>query len=205
MENVERKINFNDYFTGIRKFYSKKKFFKIFGGEIRIYDENKEKLLCFVKQKAFKLKEDILVYADETMQQVILRIKAESILDLATTYSIYKYNNQIEIKIGALKREFLKSLIRDSWKILDEYNNEVGYIQEDSMFKAMLRRYLINLIPQTFEIYYKDKLSGILKQTFNPFIAQFKADFSINPEFPLELGIASLILLQFIEGRQSEN
>ena len=186
----------------IRNFYSRKKFFKIFGGEIRIYDKDKKKLLYYVKQKAFKLKEDIIIYKDESFNQVFLRIKAESILDLGTKYNIYKIQNDQEIKIGSIKREFIKSIWRDSWKILDIQNQEIGYIQEDSLFKALLRRYLTNLIPQKFEIYYKNKLSGVLKQTFNPFIAQYYADFSMNNDFPLELAIASLVLLQIIEGRQ---
>ena len=188
-------------FLEAKHFYSRKKFFKIFGGEIRIYDKDKKRLLYYVKQKAFKLKEDILIY-DESLNQVFLRIRAESILDLGTKYNIYKIQNDQEIKIGSIKREFIKSIWRDSWKILDIQNQEIGYIQEDSLFKALLRRYLTNLIPQKFEIYYKNKLSGVLKQTFNPFIAQYYADFSMNPDFPLEFAIASLVLLQIIEGRQ---
>ncbi len=186
----------------IRNFYSRKKFFKIFGGVIRIYDKDKKRLLYYVRQKAFKLKEDIIIYKEESLNQIYLRIKAESILDLGTKYNIYKIQNDQEIKIGTIKREFIKSIWRDSWKILDIQKQEIGYIQEDSLFKALLRRYLTNLIPQKFEIYYKDKLSGVLKQTFNPFIAQYHADFSMNNDFPLELGIASLVLLQIIEGRQ---
>jgi hypothetical protein len=186
----------------IRNFYSRKKFFKIFGGEIRIYDRDKKQLLYYVKQKAFKLKEDIFIYKDESLNEVYARIKAESILDLGTKYNVYKLQNEQEIKIGAIKREFLKSIWRDSWKILDAENKVVGIIQEDSLFKAFLRRYLTNFIPQKFEIYYKEKLSGILQQTFNPFIAQYYADFSMNLNFPLELAIASLVLLQIIEGRQ---
>jgi hypothetical protein len=72
----------------IRNFYSRKKFFKIFGGEIRIYDKDKKQLLYYVKQKAFKLKEDIFIYKDESLNEVFARIKAESILDLGTKYNV---------------------------------------------------------------------------------------------------------------------
>lgn len=202
MVRFYQNTSLDEAFFGIRQFYSKKKFLKIFGGEIRIYDIQQKQLLGFVKQKALKLKEDIILYKDESQNQPLLRIRAESILDLGTTYNIYVLHNNQEVKIGALKREFFKSILRDSWKILDNQNQEVGFIQEDSISKAILRRFLSNLIPQTFQIYYQNQLSGILKQTFNPFIAQFKVDFSMNSNFPIEIGLSSLILLQIIEGRQ---
>ncbi|MBM9590123.1 hypothetical protein JWG41_06680 [Leptospira sp. 201903075] len=187
----------------LNKYFAKKSFLKIFGGEIRIFDETKSNLLFFVKQKAFKLKEDITVYADETKTKELLKIKARSVIDFSAIYDVVDIStNQ---PMGALRRKGFKSILKDSWEILDTKDQVIGSIDEDSVFKAILRRFLTNLIPQTFFISLNNKQVGLLKQTFNPFVPQFNIDFSLDTANALDrkLGIAIVILLQIIEGRQS--
>ncbi|EKJ87886.1 hypothetical protein CLV96_2128 [Leptospira meyeri] len=184
------------------KYFAKKSFLKIFGGEIRIFDENKNNLLFFVKQKAFKLKEDITVYADETKSKELLKIKARSVIDFSATYDVVDLTSNEAI--GSLRRKGFKSILKDSWEILDIKDQVVGSIDEDSMLKAILRRFLTNLIPQSFFITINKNQVGILKQTFNPFVPQFNIDFSSDVASALDrrMGIAIVILLQIIEGRQ---
>lgn len=184
------------------KYFAKKSFLKIFGGEIRIFDENKNNLLFFVKQKAFKLKEDITVYADETKSKELLKIKARSMIDFSAIYDVVDVSSNEPM--GALRRKGFKSILKDSWEILDTRDQVIGSIDEDSMLKAMLRRFLTNLIPQTFFITINKNQVGVLKQTFNPFVPQFNIDFSSDRANALDrrMGIAIVILLQIIEGRQ---
>lgn len=184
------------------KYFVKKSFLKIFGGEIRIFDENKTNLLFFVKQKAFKLKEDITVYADETKSKELLKIKARSMIDFSAIYDVVDVSSNESI--GSLRRKGFKSILKDSWEILDAKDQVIGSIDEDSMLKAMLRRFLTNLIPQTFFITVNKNQVGVLKQTFNPFVPQFNIDFSADTAKILDrrMGIAIVILLQIIEGRQ---
>ncbi|PJZ83637.1 hypothetical protein [Leptospira harrisiae] len=184
------------------KYFAKKSFLKLFGGEIRIFDENKTNLLFFVKQKAFKLKEDITVYADETKTKELLKIKARSVIDFSAVYDVVDITSNEAI--GALRRKGFKSILKDSWEILDTKDQVIGSIDEDSMFKAILRRFLTNLIPQSFFITLNKTQVGVLKQTFNPFVPQFNIDFSSDNTNALDrrLGIAIVILLQIIEGRQ---
>ncbi|PJZ81321.1 hypothetical protein [Leptospira meyeri] len=184
------------------KYFAKKSFLKIFGGEIRIFDENKNNLLFFVKQKAFKLKEDITVYADETKSKELLKIKARSVIDFSATYDVADVTSNEPI--GSLRRKGFKSILKDSWEILDTKDQVIGSIDEDSMLKAILRRFLTNLIPQSFFITINKNQVGILKQTFNPFVPQFNIDFSSDIANALDrrMGIAIVILLQIIEGRQ---
>ncbi|TGL07920.1 hypothetical protein [Leptospira bouyouniensis] len=184
------------------KYFAKKSFLKIFGGEIRIFDENKSKLLFFVKQKAFKLKEDITVYSDETKTKELLKIKARSVIDFSAIYDVVDMTSNENI--GSLRRKGFKSILKDSWEILDTKEQVVGSIDEDSMLKAILRRFLTNLIPQQFLITLNQNPVGVLQQTFNPFVPQFKIDFSSDVTNALDrrMGIAIVILLQIIEGRQ---
>lgn len=190
-----------DPFT-VNKYYAKKKLLKLFGGEVRIYDESRTNLLFFVKQKAFKLKEDITVFADESQSRPLLKIQARSILDFGTTYDVTDVvTNQ---KVGAIRRKLLKSILRDEWAILDASDKEFGTVSEDSMLMALLRRFLSNLIPQHFAMTVGGTQVGDLKQTWNPFVPQFNVDFSMDSgRLDRRLGIAAVVLLQVIEGKQS--
>ena len=184
------------------KYFAKKKFLKIFGGEVKIFDETKSKLLFFVKQKAFKLKEDITVYSDESKSQELLKIQARSIIDFSASYDVTDVSTGQ--KVGAIRRKGLKSILRDKWELLDPQDNSIGTVEEDSMLMAMLRRVLSQLIPQAFSIEQNGTQVGHLQQSFNPFVPQFTLDFSMDSGKSLDrrLGIAVVILLQIVEGKQ---
>lgn len=186
----------------LTKFYSKKKFLKLVGGEIRIYHEDQTQLLLFVKQKAWKLKEDITVYSDESESRQILKINARQIIDFSAAYDVT--DALTRAKFGVLRRKGFRSIFRDHWEIMGPNDNPIGEVVEDSKLFAFLRRFLTNLIPQTFNIILEGKTVGILKQRFNPFVALFDADFSMdeNNRLSRQMGLAILILLQIIEGRQ---
>ena len=133
----------------------------------------------------------------------LLKIQARSIIDFSAAYDIVDVaNNQ---KVGALRRKGLKSILKDSWQILDNDDREIGSVSEDSMGMALLRRFLTNLIPQSFDIMLGETKVGLLKQTFNPFVPQFQVDFSADTSNQLDrrLGIGTVVLLQVIEGRQN--
>ncbi|HOS39103.1 MAG TPA: hypothetical protein PLG31_05160 [Spirochaetota bacterium] len=184
-------------------YFAKKKFLKLFGGEIKIFDQTKTQVLFFVKQKAFKLKEDITVFSDESMATPLLTIKARSIIDFSAAYDVTDATTGE--KVGALRRRGFKSILQDSWEIMNAADAVVGAVVEDSLLMAMLRRFLSNLIPQSFNITIGDTPVGLLKQTFNPFVPQFAVDFSMDTANRLDrrLGIATVVLLQVIEGRQN--
>src|SRR5882724_6462662 len=115
----------------------RRKVLTIFGAKFHIYDPN-NKLLGFSEQKAFKLKEDIRVYTDESKTDERVVIKARSIIDFGAAYDVYDSKDQQ--KVGALKRKGWSSIVRDSWVVMDPDDTEIGTIQEDSLMLALIRR-----------------------------------------------------------------
>ncbi len=158
----------------------------------------------FLKQKLFKLKEDIRLYTDESMQQELLLIKARSIIDFSATYDVT--DAQTQQKVGALKRKGMKSMIRDEWVILDAADQEIGLLQEDSTALGLLRRFieLGSLIPQSFTFSMGGQPIGEAKQNFNPFVRKLNVDMTRDPGRRLDrrLVAAAVVLLLAIEGRQ---
>lgn len=186
---------------GQRRYMIRRKFFKLFGGAFHIYDEAGN-VAFYSKMKAFKLKEDLRVFTGEDMQEQVLSIQARNILDISATYDVT--DPQTGQKVGALRRKGLKSILRDEWLILDVNDQEVGTIQEDSMLLAIVRRFLTNLVPQTFQGAVGGTPVFTFRQYFNPFIQKIALDFSADTSSRLDrrMGIAAAILLCAIEGRQ---
>ncbi len=178
-------------------FTIRRKVFKLFGASFQIYDPAGW-VIATSKQKAFKLKEDIRLYTDA---EELITIHARQIIDFRAAYDILDASTGT--LVGVARRKGFTSLLRDSWELLDEDGQLLAKVQEDSQFKALLRRFLSNLIPQTFHLKGDDGvLHATLRQRFNPFV--YKLDVTIEQGSPLDrrLVFAAAILLAAIEGRQ---
>lgn len=191
----------DDRFAG-SQYLVQKKFFKLLGGEFRIFD-SQGRLVLFSRMKAFKLREDIRVYADESMSTEVLAIHARQIFDISATYDVI--DSSANTIIGSLRRKGMKSILRDEWLILDENEREIGTIKEDSMGLALVRRFLTNLVPQTYHAEIGGSQVCVYKQNFNPFTLKFQVSFDANYGhlYDRRIALAAAILLGAIEGRQS--
>ena len=181
----------------------RRKFFKIFGASFQIYDANGQVVL-YSKQQAFKLREDIRVYADEAATQEVLSIKTRSILDFGAAYDVV--DSTSGEKVGALKRKGLKSLLKDEWIFMDANDRDLGLIQEDNPLLATARRFVPygDFIPQKFVGTVDGQPVCEFRQHFNPIVQKITMDFTPDAQGRLDrrLGIAAGILLCAIEQRQ---
>lgn len=180
----------------------RRKILTLFGGRFHVYDSD-NRLILFSKQKGFRLKEDIRIYQDESMDQEKLLIRAQKVIDFSAAYDVI--DSAQNKKIGALRRRGFQSLARDSWEFLDANGTAVATLREDSMLLALVRRFVSNLVPQRFEARSGDRLLVTYRRHFNPFV--LKLDVEIAPEasggLDPRLALAAGILLTAIEGRQS--
>lgn len=179
----------------------RKRILSLLGGKFEIFDPAGNVVL-FSKQAAFKLKEDIRLFTDESMTTELLSIKARAILDFSAAYDVV--DSATGHKVGGLKRKGWKSMFRDQWIIMDVYDNEIGSIQEENAFLAFLRRFVTNLIPQSYLVEIGGSSVAEFKQNFNPFVTKLTLDFSHDAQhrFDRRLGIAAGVLLCAIEGKQ---
>ncbi|MEE9311036.1 MAG: hypothetical protein V3V10_01365 [Planctomycetota bacterium] len=179
----------------------RKKVFSFLGQKFHIYGPN-DQVLFFVKQKAFKLKEDIRVFTGEDMLFELLCIKARGVIDIGMTYDVL--DSTTGENLGSLRRKGLKSILRDEWHILDAHGQQIGTIIEDSMGMALVRRLLSNLVPQTFNVDIQGQKVMEIHQRFNPFVAKIDLNFSFDKQSWLDrrIGVAAAVLMSAIEGRQ---
>ena len=182
-----------------QQYLTRKKILKLVGGAFHIFDNN-EKVVGYAKMKGFKLKEDIVMFTDESMSNKILSIKARNIIDIAATYDIYDKNNA---KLGAFKRQGLKSFLRDEWLIFDENDIEIGKITEDSILLSLFRRLISNLLPQNYDCTINGANKCEYRQNFNPLVTKVTTAFNKDNTHYNDLLIAGSVLLCAIEGKQN--
>jgi uncharacterized protein YxjI len=182
----------------------RRKVLKLLGGAFHIYGPD-ERLLFYANMKAFKLREDIRLYDDESMRTEVLTIHARGIIDFAATYDVT--DAATGERVGALRRHGGRSFFRDEWGILDDHDRQIGSIVEDSMVLALLRRFVTSLLPQTFQADIEGHPVATYSQQFNPFVFKLNVDFSGDTGGLLDprIGIAAGILLCAIEGRQESS
>ncbi|WP_027084834.1 hypothetical protein [Cohnella panacarvi] len=179
----------------------RKQILTLAGAKIDIFDGNGQPIL-YSQMKAFKLKEDIRLFSDDTMQEELLSIQARSVIDFSATYDVV--DSVTGENLGSLRRKGMKSMLKDEWVILDRSETEVGLIKEDSPWMALLRRFLTNLIPQKFHVEMNGERVAFFKQDLNPFVGKLNLDFSLdtNQRLDRRLGLAAAVLLIVIEGQQ---
>lgn len=179
--------------------------FKLFGASFDLWSLEGE-MLAYSKQKAFRLKEDIRVYADLEQKIELLNIQADRVIDFAASYSVI--DSTTGEKIGSLRRKGWASIMRDTWELLDPEGIVRGKVVEDSGWLAFLRRFVdfaALIFPQKFLIEVDGIVVATMKQNHNFFAPKFHVDLSLDTGglLPRPLAIATVILLLAIEGRQA--
>jgi hypothetical protein len=191
----------------------RRKFLKIVGASITMVNPANEQVIGFIKMKAWKLREDVRLYTDQSMQQEVFRIGARNIIDIGATYDVF--DSATNQPLFALRRKGLKSIfVRDHWDIFDPAGNPLGYVQETSGILALVRRWIgllpfgdiaelvLAFAPQTYTVNQGTPAAPVLLANLthrkNPFIVKMGLDTSTaqaaaDPRLPI--AVASLLMI----------
>jgi hypothetical protein len=195
----------------------RRKVLKIFGAAFHIYDPA-GKVVGYCKQKAFKLKEDIRIFTDETCTNELIAIKARSVIDFGANYDVYvgagavspgAKNEPTGLSLGSFRRKGLKSsFFRDHWLVLDRNGAQVAEMIEDGGFLSFARRYIewvALLSPQKFTLKKTDgTVIARYRQHFNLFVYRLSVSVDRDDAQLDDLVIlAGGCLICAIEGRQA--
>ena len=93
---------------------------------IRVVDATGQ-LVSYAKQRAFRLKEDVTIYADETQTRPLYHVKADQIFDIGATYRVSTADGR---SLGAVRQRGMRTLWSATYDILDETGSAIGLIHE---------------------------------------------------------------------------
>jgi uncharacterized protein YxjI len=91
-------------------------------------------LVLYAKQKMFKLKEAITIFADEGQTQPLYTINADRVLDFSARYHFAAVNGA---PIGSIKRQGMKSIWRARYDLMDGENIVMTIHEENGWVKVL--------------------------------------------------------------------
>ena len=166
------------------------------------------KVIAYVKQKMFKLKEDISIYSDDTKTKVNYTIKADRWLDFSAAYSLKDRNGT---EIGKITRKGWASIWKAHYQIIDQHEKEQYTIREENgwvkvldsilgeiPFLGLLTGYLFN--PSYIVTDLNDKIIARLKKQPSMLGRKFNVEqlveFDVDDEERIVLSLMMMILLE---------
>ena len=87
------------------------------------------KTVAYVRQKMFKLKEDIVIYNDESKSRELYFIKADKWIDFSTVYS---FTDHLGKAVGKIGRKGWSSLWKAKYEIFDKQNEFKFLVREEN-------------------------------------------------------------------------
>ena len=88
--------------------------------DFNISDKNGNSL-AYVRQKLFKLKEDVIVYNNESRTQENYRIRANQWIDFNASYAI---TDQSGKNLGKIARKGMRSIWKATYFVMDAFDNQ---------------------------------------------------------------------------------
>jgi len=86
-------------------------------------------LIFYVKQKMFKLKEAVTIFADTEQRRPLYKINADRVIDFSGRYHITDVDGRT---LGSIKRQGMKSLWKARYDIFDGADRSVLTISEEN-------------------------------------------------------------------------
>ena len=172
------------------------------------------KVVMYVKQKLFKLKEAVGVFADESQSQKLFDIGADRVIDFSAKYNFTSADGR---SLGAVKRQGMKSIFKAHFDIMGGNESEAALtIQEanpwvkflDALFSSipvvgMFSGYILH--PE----YQVSRADGTLLMTLKKQPAFFEGKFTIeknaeprdaDEEHRMLLSLLMMVLLERSRG-----
>ncbi|MEO8389383.1 MAG: hypothetical protein ABI893_06495 [Polaromonas sp.] len=167
--------------------------------------------VAYVRQKLFKLKEAVTVFANDKQDQPLYQIKADRVIDFSP---LYHFTDPQGTALGGIKRHGMRSMWKAGFDILDH-----GATQFSINEKSVMTRFLDGLFSQIpvlgilsgylfHPAYQVTRPDGTLVAELTKQPALFEGKFSVEQLAPLGereeqqllLGLMTVVLLERLRG-----
>jgi hypothetical protein len=172
-----------------RTYTIKRPFFTFLGRTLRVYAPDGS-LVLFVQHKLFSWKDKWNIFSNDAMGDVLLSIGARQAIALNITTDVFDAASGAVI--GTLQSQGLKSIIRDTWKVLGPSEQPIGELTEDS--NALLRR-IFPILLGKWHMTVNGQEAFQLKQVFKFFTKEFTLEVNpaaVDPRFAIAGALLAL-------------
>ena len=168
----------------------RRKFWSMFERVFRVFTGDGQ-LIMYIQHPLLKLREEFLVYADEAKTRPLLKVKSRQVIAINFSYDVSDAQNGR--LLGSVQKRGLRSLVRDTFLILDAAGAEIGYAEEQGA--ALLRRFF-PILTSKHAIFVGGAQVAFIRQRFRLFTKEFTVDMrpsSVDARFVLAVALLALI------------
>jgi uncharacterized protein YxjI len=173
-----------------RHYLIKRKFWSFFERVFRVWTADGQ-LIMYIKHPLLKLREEFMVYEDEAQTRAMLRVKSKQVIAINFSYEITDATTGAVF--GSVRKQGLKSIIRDKFILFDANEQEIGYAEEQGA--SILRRFFPWLTSK-HAIFANGQQVAFIQQKFRFFTKEFLVDLqqsTMDPKFVLAVALLALM------------
>lgn len=146
-----------------------------------------------VEQPWFRLRPELIFYADEEMTQPLLVLKNRRFAALNMEHDLF--DAATGARLGVIRDQGLRSVFRDTWDILDADERLAGQMIEDG---AWFWRRLLRVLPGRHRIELGGREVARIEQRFHLFRREFElwilpVEDPIEPRFAIACALVALM------------
>ena len=173
-------------------------------GKITVTDPSGA-VVAYSRQKAFKLREEVRVFTDESEATALLGIQARRIIDFAATYDVRTPEG---VTIGSLRRKGFKSIVKDQWIVMGPHESVDGSVDEVGTGLALARRFIPFVawfVSQDYTMTVNGERIAQFQRNRNPFVSRLAVQIERRAsDAQRRLILAMAVLLLVIEGKEND-
>ena len=177
----------------------KRPLFSFFERTFRVFTADGQ-LIMFIRHPLMRLREEFMVFADEEMTRPLLRVKSRQVIAINFSYDVFDAaTGQL---LGSVQKRGWKSIVRDTFLILDAQGAEVGRCEEQGW--SILRRFL-PILTSRHGIFVQGAQVGAVRQVFRFITKEFEVDLGPSPLDPRFVLAVALLALMAEARREDSN
>jgi len=138
-------------------------FWSLLGRVYRVYAPD-GRLAMFVRHPFFRLRDRLILFADEDETVPVLEIRNRSLVSVNMCHDVLDALSSV--RLGSVRTRGLSFLWRDAWDVLDPEDRVCGSMQEDTL--SLVRRFL-RFWPGRHHIEIGGEVVALLVQQFQIF------------------------------------
>ncbi len=175
-----------------QQFTVKRPFLSFLGRKYYVYAPDGS-LVLFLKHPVMKLRGEFTIYTDESEKTPLLTVRARKIVSLNMAHDVF--DPATGDKTGSIRSRGMKSIIRDTWDILDANDQVIGIMEEEGF--ALLRRFF-KFLPGRHKIELDGQRVATFQQKFRFFTKEAVLDLSpggdkLDPRFGVACALLALM------------
>lgn len=173
-----------------RHYTIKRRFWSIFERVFRVWTGDGQ-LIMYIEHPIFRLREEFMVYEDEAKTRPLLRVKSRQMIAINFAYEIA--DARTGQLLGAVRKQGLRSIVRDKFILLDAQDREIGYAEEQG---ASIMRRIFPWLTSKHAIFVGGQRVAFIRQVFRFFTKEFTVDLEpseLDPTFVLAVALLALI------------